>query len=172
MPHTWFLQEDHVSLATFRIGRISLHCAVWRWRNWDEKKNALPALRELEGKTKTRIRDFIIAARALLEDDVDESIAAVNRIIASDFQDPEGLFYLSRHLATLNEVGPALQLFERVVAGGYFCYPAMAKDPWLDSLRKKPAFSKLLRQAETQHRNAAAAFKRLNGEKVLGVALQ
>ena len=131
------------------------------------KEEALPVLRDLEQKTKTRIRDFIIAVRALLDKDATESIVAVNRIMASDFQDPEGLFYLSRHLAHLNQFGPALQLFERVVAGGYFCYPAMAKDPWLDSLRKKPAFTKLLRQAETQHRDAAA-FKRLSGEKVLG----
>ena len=28
-----------------------------------------------------------------------ESIAAVGRVVASDFRDPEGLFYLSRHLA-------------------------------------------------------------------------
>ena len=70
----------------------------------------------------------------------------------------------------MNEVGPALDLLERVVAGGFFCFPAMAKDPWLDSLRKKPAFTKLLRQAETQHQDAAAAFKRLDGDKLLGMA--
>ena len=66
--------------------------------------------------------------------------------------------------------GPALNLFERVVAGGFFCFPAMAHDPWLDPLRKKPAFTKLLRQVETQHREAAAAFAELRGDKVLGVA--
>ena len=43
-----------------------------------------------------------------------------------------GLFYLSRHLAHLNEMGPTLNLFERVVAGGFFCFPAMAHDHWLD----------------------------------------
>jgi hypothetical protein len=135
-------------------------------------EETLPALRELEQRTKTRIRDFITAARALLENDANESIAAVNRIIASDFQDPEGLFYLSRHLSHLSQVEPALQLLERVVAGGYFCYPAMAEDPWLDPLRKKPGFKKLLARAETQHRDAIGAFKRLSGEKLLGVALR
>src|SRR5579862_9330876 len=171
VAHTWFLQADHIRLAAIRIEEFP-YIVPLALAELGRKEEALPLLRELEEKTKTRIRDFIIAARAFLENGVGESIAAVNRIVASDFQDPEGLFYLSRHLAHLNEVGPALQLFERVVAGGYFCYPAMANDPWLDSLRKKPAFTKLLRQAETQHRDAAAVFKRLSGEKVLGIAVQ
>ncbi len=94
----------------------------------------------------------------------------IHRIVASGFKDPEGLFYLSRHLAHLNEVEPALALFERVVAGGFFCYPAMAKDPWLRALRKKAAFTRLLRRAETGHRDAAAAFKNLHGDVALGVA--
>jgi hypothetical protein len=116
------------------------------------------------------MRDFMVAARALLEGKRDESIAAVGRIVTSDFRDPEALFYLSRHLAHVNEVGSALDLFERVVSGGYFCFPAMASDPWLDPLRKKAAFSKLLRQTEQQHREAAAAFAQRRGEEVLGIA--
>jgi hypothetical protein len=106
----------------------------------------------------------------LLEGREAESIAAVGRVLASDFRDPEGLFYLSRHLAYLNETGAALDLFDRVVAGGFFCFPAMARDPWLDSLRKKPAFTRLLRRAQVQHQEALEAFKRLGGDKMLGMA--
>jgi hypothetical protein len=58
------------------------------------------------------------------------------------------------------------------VKGGYFCFPAMAADPWLDSLRNEPAFTRILHQAETQHRDAVAAFKQLGGERILGVAVQ
>src|SRR4029077_854432 len=85
----------------------------------------------------------IVAARTLLEGQAAESIAAASRGAASDFRDPEGLFYLSRHLAHLKEARPALELLERVVAGGFFCFPIMARDPWLDSLRKKPAVTRL-----------------------------
>jgi hypothetical protein len=113
---------------------------------------------------------FIQAARALLEGNPAESVSAVGRIVPSDFRDPEALFYLSRHLAHLHEEGPALHLLERVVAGGFFCFPAMADDPWLGPLRKKPAFTKLLRQVEMQHRTATAAFSQLRGERALGIA--
>jgi tetratricopeptide (TPR) repeat protein len=65
---------------------------------------------------------YIVASRTLLEGNPAGSIAAVERVAQSDFRDPEGLFYLSRHLAHVNEVGRALDLFERVVAGGFFCF--------------------------------------------------
>ncbi len=170
VPHTWFLQGDHARLGAVKLEEFPYIVPI-ALMAVHRGKETLPALHELEQKTKTRIRDFIISARALLENDANESIAAINRIIASDFQDPEGLFYLSRHLSHLSQIEPALQLLERVVEGGYFCYPAMAQDPWLDPLRKKLEFKKLLARAEAQHRDAIGAFKRLNGEKLLGVAL-
>jgi hypothetical protein len=45
----------------------------------------------------------------------------------------------------------------------------MARDPWLDPLRNKPAFTRLLRRAEARYQEALAAFQRLGGDKVLGV---
>jgi hypothetical protein len=77
-------------------------------------------------------------------------------------------------------VGPALAgdgttllamapLFERVVAGGCFCFPTFARDPWLESLREKPAFIRALRQAEVEHDKAARVFREHGGEKLVGV---
>jgi TolB-like protein len=168
VPHTWFLQADYERVAASRlaefpyIGALSLS-ALGRG---DE---ALPALRDLELTTRTRLKDFAAAARTLIEGNAGDSIAAVGRILASGFSDPEGLFYLSRHLAHLNATGPAVDLLERVVAGGFFCYPAMTSDPWLAPVRTKPAFTKLLRQAETQHREASALFARAGGEQALAI---
>ena len=45
----------------------------------------------------------------------------------------------------------------------------MARDPWLDSLRQKQPFTKLLRRAEALHQDAVVAFERLGGREVLGV---
>ncbi len=170
VPHTWFLQADHARLGSVKLEEFPYIVPI-AFMAAHREKETLPALRELEQKTKTRIRDFITAARALIENDSNESIAAINRIIASDFRDPEGLFYLSRHLSHLGQIEPALQLLERVVKGGYFCYPAMAGDPWLDPLRKRAEFKKMLARTEAQYRDGMGAFKRLSGEKLLGIAL-
>jgi DNA-binding winged helix-turn-helix (wHTH) protein/tetratricopeptide (TPR) repeat protein len=167
--HTWFLQADHARVVTVKVAEYPYIVAI-SLAELGRAEEALSVLRDLEPKIATRLRDFILAARTLLEGRPAESIAAVGRVVASDFRDPEGLFYLSRHLAHLNESGAALDLFERVVAGGFFCFPAMARDPWLDSLRRKPAFTRLLRRAQVQHQEAVGAFTRLGGGKVLGVA--
>ena len=167
--HTWFLQADHARVVTVKVAEYPYIVAI-SLAELGRAEEALSVLRDLEPKIPTRLRDFILAARMLLEGRPADSIAAVGRLVASEFRDPEGLFYLSRHLAHLNEGGAALDLFERVVAGGFFCFPAMARDPWLDSLRKKSAFTRLLRRAQVQHQGALEAFKRLGGDKMLGMA--
>jgi hypothetical protein len=44
------------------------------------------------------------------------------------------------------------------------------RKPSIISLRKKPAFTKLLRRAEKQHGEAAAAFERVAGDTMFGAA--
>jgi hypothetical protein len=131
--------------------------------------DALPVLRTLEERIRTRMRDFIMAARTMMEGDPEGSVAAVGRIIDSGFSDPEGLFYLSRHLARLNQVTAAGDLLERVVSRGFFCYPAIAGDPWLDPIRDTPQFAKLLAQGEQLHQAAKREFERIEGNRILGV---
>jgi DNA-binding winged helix-turn-helix (wHTH) protein/tetratricopeptide (TPR) repeat protein len=167
--HSWFLQADHARVATLTIADYPYIVAI-SLSELGRSAEVLPVLIELEHKLPGRLRDFIVVARTLLEGHAAESIAAVGRIVGSDFRDPEGLFYLSRHLARLNEVDPALDLLERVVASGYCCFPTMARDPWLDSLRQKPAFTTLLRRTETLHREAEVAFERLGGHTLFAAA--
>jgi DNA-binding winged helix-turn-helix (wHTH) protein/tetratricopeptide (TPR) repeat protein len=171
VAHTWFLRGDYDRLAALKlaenpyIGAIAL-AALGRGGE------AVAALQALEATTRTRLRDFMIAARTLIEGRRDDSVAAVERIVASNFRDPEGLFYLARHLAHLNETDAALRLLRRVIEGGFFCYPAMDGDAWLEPLRRTPEFAALIRQAQARHAEAAAAFARLQGDVLLGVERQ
>lgn len=169
VPHTLFLQRDYALVASMRIEENPYIVAV-SLAEVGRKDEALPVLRTLEEKLKTRMRDFIMAARTMIEGNAAASVAAVGRIVASEFSDPEGLFYLTRHLAHLNQPDSALDLLDRVVGGGFFCYPAMSSDPWLDPIRKKPRFAKLLGRAEQQHHAAAKEFTRLEGNRILGIA--
>jgi tetratricopeptide (TPR) repeat protein len=166
--HTWFLQRDNARVASTRLEDNPYIVAV-ALSELGRANEAVPVLRALEEKIKTRMRDFMMAARTMMEGDASASVAAIDRIVHSAFSDPEALLYLTRHLAHLNEVDAALQLFERVVRGGHCCYPALSSDPWLDSVRKRPEFTKLLKKAEQQHRLAAAEFGRLEGNHILGM---
>jgi len=162
VPHTWFVQADYTRVATLKFSEYPYITAL-AYQALGRGAEALTALREVEQSSRSRVPGFVIAGRTLLEGHTAESIAAINRIIASGFSDPEALYYAARHLAHLGETDAALALLERVVQGGFFAYPAMAGDRWLDLLRKKPRFAALLGKAEKAHKEAAAALSRLKG---------
>ena len=166
--HTWFLQRDHKRVASTKL-EDNPYIVALSLAEVGRGSEAVAALRTLEEKIKTRMRDFMMAARTMIEGDAAGSVAAVRRIVASEFRDSEGLFYLTRHLAHLNQIDEALELFERVVGGGIFCYPAMSNDPWLDPIRDRPEFMKLLETAEQQHQVAEKEFTRLEGDRILGI---
>jgi TolB-like protein len=168
--HTWAFQGAHDRVISFKPAEFPYLVAL-SLAELGRGAEALAALRELEPKIPTRVRDLVTAARFLLEGKSAESLAAVNRFVA-DFRDPEALFHAARHVAHLNDADAAIGLLERVVAGGFFCFPTLTRDPWLKPLRKKPAFTKVLRQAEGEHRNAAKVFVERGGEKLLGVTVQ
>ena len=127
--------------------------------------NASAALR----KTTGRMSHFFTAVSATAQGQRDETVAAIDR--ASGFRDPEGLFYLTRLSAHVGDVEGAIALFDRVVAGGFCCFPSFARDSWLDGLRDQAEFRRLLSLAEARHREAVVAFRDAGGERVLGVSL-
>ena len=166
--HTWFLQRDYKRVASTRL-EDNAYIVALSLAEVGRASEAVSALRTLEEKIKTRMRDFMMAARTMIEGDAGSSVAAIGRIVQSAFSDPEALFYLTRHLAHLNQPDAALELFERAVGGGIYCYPAMSRDPWLDPIRQSPAFVSLLERAKQQHQIAAAEFARLEGNRILGI---
>ena len=63
----------------------------------------------------------------------------------------------------------ALGTLSRAINHGFFCYPAMVRDPWLDPIRTRPEFTALLRQANELRREAAGAFGAGGGDMLLGI---
>ena len=129
-------------------------------------EEALEWTRTLEAKG-SRIPVLTAAARTLLEGRGRDSIDSL-RDFAATFRDPEGVYYIARHLSHVGEPGLALPLLRRAVDGGYFCYPAMAADPWLDALRDDPAFRAVVMTAKVRCDHAAARFASLGGPTLLG----
>lgn len=83
--------------------------------------------------------------------------------------DPEARYYVARGLAYLGEPDRALALLASVVEEGFFCLPALARDPWLDGLRGTPAFAAIAGRAEARHRQAVISFLSAEGDRLLGV---
>jgi eukaryotic-like serine/threonine-protein kinase len=168
IAHTHFLRRDYKRVAEAKFEEFPYIAAI-SLAELGRRREALDQLKTLAPKVSPRLREFMSAAQSFIEERPTESLDAVNRIVSSDFRDPEGLFYLTRHLARLGDTAGALRLLDRVAAGGFACYPALADDPWLSTLRARPAFKKVLADTRNRHEAARAAFVAANGAHLLGM---
>ena len=168
VTHTYFAIGDYQSasdsaaadfgyfgpLRIAMLGRVQEAIAMLK-----EKEAAIP---ERRGQV------FIMSLRALLEGDRELSLQASDELITDGFQDPEGVYYLARQLAYLNDSGRANRLLSHTVEGGYFCYPQIASDPWLDPIRGDAEFKRILQTAQTLHQQAIDVFRAEGGPPLLG----
>jgi len=109
------------------------------------------------------------AVRALAEGDRTDALEHTRQGVAAIRHGPEELFYFARHLAFLEQPEEAVVVLARAVEQGFFCYPALTSDPWLDSLRSSPGFRAVVQIARTRHEHAARVFAEAGGERLLGM---
>jgi tetratricopeptide (TPR) repeat protein len=134
----------------------------------NRQAEAVQQLIERQKKVPARIGQMVSALQALLEGRNAEAIAGIQAIVDAGFGDAEGLYYLSRQLARAGAHEQAIAVLERATAAGFFCYPVLASDAWLDPLRPLPGFVTLLRRVQDEHEAAVAAFASAGGERILG----
>jgi TolB-like protein len=168
--HTHFMRGDYQRALDASAGDYGYGMGL-ALTSLGRVEEALGMLRHRELAKPWRLgKLFLTSLRALLEGNRAESLEASVELMNGNFRDPEGMYYLSRQLSYLVEEGPALTLLSRAIERGFFCYPAMAHDPWLDPLRARPEFTALLRKAHQLHREASAAFRAAGGDSLLGIA--
>ena len=126
-------------------------------------------LKRREAKASGSALDSIRAFLAMLEQNRD-AFAAPFDATAANTRDPENLYYMALMAAYLNDDERTLAMLERVVAGGWFCHATIAREPWLKPVRHMPRFAALVGEAETRHRQAAAAFLAAGGDRLLGLS--
>ena len=165
--HTCFMRGDYAGVMTYEPEGLNYmrNLALVMLGRPEEARDSL---QRVDKSFPHRLTIYVTALGALLDGRRDESVAAIRRLM--NIRDPEGRYYVARHLAHLGEPDAALELLARVVPDGFFCLPALTRDPWLDPLRGTPAFGAILRDAEARHRRAVISFLTAEGDRVLGVA--
>jgi len=134
-------------------------------------EEAIALLKEKELTVSERLGQvFMISLRTLLEGNREASLKLSEELMQGAFKDPEGEYYLARQLAFLSDIGRANRLLKSAVDGGYFCYPQMASDPWLDPVRADAEFKRTLDRAQALHQEALEVFKTEGGPRLLGQA--
>jgi eukaryotic-like serine/threonine-protein kinase len=167
--HTHFLLGDYrQALETGRevlgyIGPLALICL-----GREQEAAALAKRMACTDTPLPLVRCFFSSARALAEGARGEAIALTEQAISLIARGPEELFQLGRHLAYLSEDDRALAVLACAVDEGFFCYPALVRDPWLHSLRANAEFKAVLKRALERHRTAVRVFVEAGGERILG----
>jgi non-specific serine/threonine protein kinase len=126
------------------------------------------ALESLRGAEMPGHRGMRNALMALLEGRREDAIVEVDRY-QPDFVDPEGACTLAMAVARIGAKKQALKTLRQSVEGGFRCFPAFARDPWLDPLRTEPEFRQILVEVEAHQRAAATVFVEEKGDRLLGV---
>jgi TolB-like protein len=110
---------------------------------------------------------FLRALRALIEWRRDDCVGLTDAAIERFHLRGEELFYMARHYAWADAPDKAVRALARAVESGYFNFPTLERDPWLQPLRGSREFDALLAQAAAQHEQARAIFVKTGGPQFL-----
>jgi hypothetical protein len=166
--HTYFAMGDYQGAVDAAGGDFGYFTAL-RVAMLGRIEEAIAILKEREAGVTQRLGQvFMRSLRALLEGNREASLNAIDELIVGSFQDPEGRYFLARQLAYLGDIGRATRILKSTVDGGYFCYPQMASDPWLDPIRGDAEFQRILQRAQALHQEAVEVFRSEGGPGLLG----
>ena len=165
--HTlWMLGKHEAVLANTQGGPV---VSVFSLVALGRVSEALEFLADRVKHAPPKLQQIIGAFAALLEGRRAEAISAIQAIVSSGFRDAEGLYYLARQLAYAGAADKAVAVLESATRAGFWCYPLLASDEWLDSVRGLPEFVAILRRAEHEHDLAVKAFAAAGGDRILGM---
>ena len=170
VSHTYFAMGDYLG-ALDASGPDFGYFTALRIAMLGRVEEAIAMLKEKEATVSERIgRVFMSSLRALLEGNQESSLKTSHELMTGTFKDPEGKYYLARQLAYLSDSARATGLLKDTVDQGYFCYPQMASDPWLDPIRGDGEFRRILDRAKVLHQEAIEVFRAEGGPPLLGQA--
>jgi tetratricopeptide (TPR) repeat protein len=73
-------------------------------------------------------------------------------------RDPEAMYKVAQAYAVLGDNNAALQMLQRSIVGGFFCYDYFTVDPLLKTLQGSPEFAHLLDQAKLRQQQFQRRF--------------
>jgi serine/threonine protein kinase len=110
------------------------------------------------------------AIEAAIRDERTVVLRLADELVAAGFRDGEGFYHLGRVLARVGADDQAVAALERALTLGFFCYPAAARDDFLDPLRSRSDFRDWLERVRRRSDNALRAFERADGYRLMGLA--
>ena len=94
---------------------------------------------------------WVTVMKGAIEGNRKQSISAILKIEQSSMFDSEQWYNWANIYGLLGEKRGCVRLLRKAVEGGFFNYPVMLTDAFLDSVRHEPEFQEVLALAKEKH---------------------
>jgi serine/threonine protein kinase len=156
-----FLGEYTEAINAFNLGRQSAYTYSSRGNIYFREGKIDSALgylnRAINLEPLSLTGRFAKAIKAYIEQDRLEGLKILKQIERSDPWDSEVLYGLTSIYGLFGEKKRCSHIMRKAVEGGFFNYPFMLKDTFLDPVRDDPEFKEVLSLAKEKHE----AFKKI-----------
>jgi len=167
VAHTFFLMGEYERTLEWYSPAFRLYLDLAALAAAGREPEAVEALgqRNFPGEA------LVDSLRLSLQGDHAGSIEIAKASLGQNREDdPEGNFYLARHLARDGAHADALKTIRDLVTQGFLCSTALRGDPWLRPLARLPDFQDVLDEVLGREADAGAAFRAAGGDRVLTAA--
>ncbi len=94
---------------------------------------------------------WVSGIKAFIEGNIEEGLKAGRKFEQINISDAEAWYHFAENYGLLGDKEGCVRTLQRAVDGGFFNYPFMLTDPFLDSVRDDPEFQRILKMAKVKH---------------------
>jgi len=94
---------------------------------------------------------WVTGIKAFIEGNIEEGLTAARKFEQINIADAEAWYHFAENYGLLGDKDGCVRTLQRAVDGGFFNYPFMLTDSFLDSVRDDPEFQRILKMAKAKH---------------------
>jgi len=94
---------------------------------------------------------WVTCMKASIEGNIEEGLEAARQFELANIVDAESWYHFAGNYGLLGDKDGCVRALQRAVDGGFFNYPFMLTDFFLDSVREDEEFKKILEEAREKH---------------------
>jgi tetratricopeptide (TPR) repeat protein len=94
---------------------------------------------------------WVTGIKAFIEGNIEEGLTAARKFEQINIADAEAWYHFAENYGLLGDKDGCVRTLQRAVDGGFFNYPFMLTDSFLDSVRDDLEFQRILKMAKAKH---------------------
>ena len=150
-----YMGEYEKALEAFELDSGSPFSLAWQgqvYLRMGKKEKALEYIRRaLDIEPESKLGLWAKGMEGYLSGDYEMGLAVIRKSAEYGSSDSEQLYHSANIHGLLGDEAGTIALLKKSVDGGFFCYPFMLTDTFLDSVRDNPEFKILLEKAKIKH---------------------